>query len=274
MFDLNLSQSEYLADLTTALLHEFDALYKKHQDQGVYAFTLVLDSLLVAQYTTVSTQKSLLSDAENKFQYLSEDDKWNVDKWQYRAHTQQGVALFSRKMSEYFQKTRLNSTQISAKERFNDNALNFYIHGMKQVKNHILDQYTMGVDQIIFLIHLPSNPQIAMTSLERLNSPSSNLFEAIANLKSSLISKGKSKTRLSQIDKDILIDLGQLLEIEPYDDLQVAQQTYLLTLEPYFLETSPFIQRLINEIASMDAGILVMSKDDILNRIKAVQFSK
>lgn len=268
MFDLNLSQSEYLSDLKTALLHEFEALYKKHQDQGIYAFALVLDGLLVAQHTTVSTKKSLLNEVENKFQYLSEDDKWNVDKWQYRAQTQQGVALFSRKMSEYFQKTRLNSTQISSKERFNDNALNFYIHGMEEVKDHILDQYNIGADKITFLIHLPSNPHIAMTSLERLNSPSSNLFEAIAHLKSSLISKGKSKTRLSQIDKDILIDLGQLLEIEPYDDLHMAQQAYLLTLEPYFLETSPFIQRLINDIAAMDAGILVMTKYDIKDRIK------
>lgn len=274
MFDLNASQSEYLSDLKTALLHEFEALYKKHQDQGIYAFALVLDGLLVAQYTTISTQKSLLNEAENKFQYLSEDDKWNVDKWQYRAQTQQGVALFSRKMSEYFQKTRLNSTQISAKERFNDNALNFYIHGMEEVKDHILDQYSIGADKITFFVQLSSNPQVAMTSLERLNPPSSNLFEAIANLKSNLISKGRVNTRLSQIDKDILIDLGQSLEIEPYDDLQVAQQAYLLTLEPYFLETSPFIQRLINDIASMDAGILVMSKDEILNRIKAVQFLK
>lgn len=272
MFDLNLSQSEYLSDLKIALLHEFEALYKKQQDQGIYAFALVLDDLLVAQYTTVSTKKSLLNETENKFQYLSEDDQWNVDKWHYRAQTQQGIALFSCKMSEYFQKTRLNSTQISAKERFNDNVLNFYIHGMQQVKDHILDQYNIGADKIIFLIHLSSNPQVAMTSLERLNPSSSNLFEAIANFKSSLISKGRSKTRLSQIDKDILIDLGQLLEIEPYDDLQVAQQAYLLTLEPYFLESSPFIQRLINEIASMDAGILVMSKDEILNRIKTAQF--
>lgn len=268
MFDLNLSQSEYLSDLKTALLNEFDALYKKHQDQGIYAFALVLDGLLVAQYTTVSTRKSLLSDAENKFQYLSEDDQWNVDKWQYRAQTQQGVALFSRKMSEYFQKTRLNSTQLSAKERFNDNALNFYIHGMQEIKDYILDQYNLRADKIIFLIHFSSNPQIAVSSLERLNPPSSNLFEAIAHLKSSLISKGRTKTRLSQIDKDLLIDLGQLLEIEPYDDLQVAQQAYMLTLEPYFLETSPSIQRLINDIAAMDAGILVMTKHEILQRIK------
>ena len=53
----------------------------------------------------------------------------------------------------------------------------------------------------------------------------------------------------------------------PYDDMQVAQQAYMLSLEPYFLETSPYIQNLINEIASMDSSILVISKEQIKDRI-------
>lgn len=273
MFNLQFSQSEYLADLKTALLHEFDALYKKYQNQGIYAFSLVIDELMVAQYTTVSTHKSLLNEAENRFQYLAEVDKWNIDRWQYRAETQLGLPFFTRKMSEYFQKTRLNLTQIHSKARFDDNALNFYIQGLEEVKDEILDKYNIGADKITFLVHLASNPQIALTSLEKLNPPSSNLYEAIANVKSNQISKGVAKTRLSQIDKDILIDLGQSLEIEPYDDLQIAQLAYLLTLEPYFLETSPFIQRLINDIAAMDAGILVMTKLEIQNRINQFYLS-
>ena len=115
MFDLQFNESEYLADLKTALLHEFDALYQKHQDQGIYAFALVLDDLLVAQYSTVSTKKSLLSEAENKYQYLQEEDKWHVEKWQYRAQTNQGITLFTRKMSQYFQQTRIGLTNIHAK---------------------------------------------------------------------------------------------------------------------------------------------------------------
>lgn len=268
MFDLQFSQSGYLADLRTALLHEFDALYNKYNQQKIYAFALVLDELLVAQYSTVSTKKSLLNEAENRFQYLAEEDKWNVNKWRYRAETQQGITLFTRKMSEYFQKTRLNSTNINSKDRFNHDALSFYIQGMQDIKDEILDRYNFSADQITFLVHLPTDPHIAITSLERLNPPSSNLFEAIANLKSSVISQGKAKFKLSQVDKDLLIDLGQSLEIEPYDDMQVAQQAYLLSLEPYFLETSPYIQSLINDIAAMDDGILVMTKYEIQDRIK------
>ena len=64
-----------------------------------------------------------------------------------------------------------------------------------------------------------------------------------------------------------MIDLGQALEMVPYDDMQVAQQAYMLSLEPYFLETSPYIQNLINEIASMDSSILVISKEQIKDRI-------
>ena len=93
------------------------------------------------------------------------------------------------------------------------------------------------------------------------------MFEAIANLQSTIISQGKTKFKLSQVDKEILIDLGQALEMVPYDDMQVAQQAYMLSLEPYFLETSPYIQNLINEIASMDSSILVISKEQIKDRI-------
>lgn len=271
MFDLQFSQSEYLADLRTALLHEFDALYHKYNQQKIYAFALVLDELLLAQYSTVSTQKSLLNEAENRFQYLAEEDKWNVNQWRYRAETQQGITLFTRKMAEYFQKTRLNSTQSNSKDRFNHDALSFYIEGMQDIKDQILDRYSLAADQMTFLVHLPTDPQIAINSLQRLNPPSSNVFEAIANLKSALISQGKARFKLSQVDKDLLIDLGQLLEIEPYEDMQVAQEAYLLSLEPYFLESSPYIQSLINDIAAMDDGILVMTKYQIQDRIQ--QFS-
>ncbi len=268
MFDLQSNQSKYLADLKTALLHEFDTFYKKYHLQNIYAFAVVLDQLLVPQYTTVSTQESLLNEVENKYQYLAEEDKWNVNKWQYRAQTQQGITVFSHQMSQYFQQTQLKLTHHNSKDRFNQNALNFYIQGIHEIKDQILDQYHLSTNQITFLIHLATDPQIAITSLERLNPPSSNLYEAIAHLKSSVISQGKAKFKLSQVDKDTLIDLGQLLEIEPYDDMQVAQQAYLLSLEPYFSETSSYIQSLINDIAAMDDGILVMTKYEIQARIK------
>lgn len=268
MFDLNVNQSEYLADLKTALLNEFDALYKKHHDQDIYAFALVLDDLWLAQYSTVSTRKSLLNEVENKYQYLPEADQWRVDKWQYRAQTHQGMSLFTHKLRQYFQQTQLSITHAHANDRFKQNALNFYLKAMADVKDIILDQYHFAAHNLTFLIQLSSNPQVAIASLEKLNPSSSTLFEAIADLRSSVINQGQSNFKLSQVDKEILIDLGQVLEMEPYDDMQVAQQAYLLSLEPYFLETSSYIQSLINDIAAMDSGLLLITKEQIQNRIK------
>ena len=42
----------------------------------------------------------------------------------------------------------------------------------------------------------------------------------------------------------------------------------MLSLEPYFLEISPYIQHLINDIAAMDSGDLVLQKWDIQARIQ------
>lgn len=268
MFDLQLSQSEYLTDLKQALLNEFDALYRKYAAQDIYAFALVLDAVMFPQFSTVSTRQSLLNENENKFQYLTEADQWNVSKWKYRADTHQGLSLLTRKMSKYFHQTRLDLTSISAKGRFEQNAFHFYLQGMQEAKDEILEKYHLTAAQISFLIYAQNDTKIAINSLERLNPSSSFLFEAIATLKSTQIAQGRVRSKLSQLDKEILIDLGQALEMVPYDDLQVAQQAYLLSLEPYFLETSPHIQSLINEIASIDSGILTLSKEEIQMRIR------
>lgn len=264
--------SDTSSELKKALLNEFDALYKKYQDQGIYAFALVLNNLLVPECTAVSTKKSLLSETENKFQYLTEEDQWNVDKWRYRTQTAEGVSPLAQKMSQYFQQLSLSSNKPSSQDRFKQSTLNFYIKAMEDVKDQVLERYNLTANKITFLLHLPDKHQIAINSLERLNPPSSNLFEAIANLKSRLITEGGTKFKLSQVDKDVLTDLGQSLEIEPYDDMEIAQQAYLLSLEPYFLETSPYIQNLINDIAAMEEGYLVITKQEIKNRIKLFNF--
>ena len=68
MFDLQNNKTEYISELKTALVAEYDAFYKKYQEHHIYAFCLVLDEFLNPQYTTVSTEKSLLTEHENKFQ--------------------------------------------------------------------------------------------------------------------------------------------------------------------------------------------------------------
>ena len=82
------------------------------------------------------------------------------------------------------------------------------------------------------------------------------------------------RLKLSQSDKDILIDLEQMLTIEPYDYLQVAQDAYLLTLESYFIDSNIYIQKLIQHIAAMAAepdGSCALSWEEIMQRLQ--QFS-
>ena len=77
-----------------------------------------------------------------------------------------------------------------------------------------------------------------------------------------------NKTKLNQVDKDILIDLAQIVTIvEPFDPLFVAHQAYLLTLTVEFSEVNTHIQNLVTTIMSMDNQIFALDKNEILNRI-------
>lgn len=267
MFDLQLTESDSMSDLKTALLYEFDDLYTRYKNHNIYAFALVLDDVWMPECSVVSTTDSLLNEFENKSQYLPELDKWHVDKWQYRAQKSQYMSLFTRKLSQYFQKMYIGPTHRLAHDRFNQNVANFYLDCMQNAKDEILEKYQLVPTSISFFVHMRSNPPLAIQSLERFNPPSSQLFEAIASLQSLIITQAKQSFKLSQVDKALLTDLGQILEIVPYDDMQVAQHAYLMSLEPYFLETNSYIQNLIHEIASMGSGDLVITKQQIQYRI-------
>ena len=268
MLDLQSNKTEYISELKTALVAEYDSFYKKYHKHHLYAFTLVLDEFLNPQYTTVSTERSLLTEQENNFQYLPEVDKWQVEKWQYRHQIEGGISSISSKMAAFFQQSRLSLTQTTSFERDQENMLNFYLEAMRAAQAEIFQLMPKQSAQLLFFIWKPTNPEFSIKSLEALNSPSSLLYEAIASLKSQQIIKPKTKLKLTTIEKDLLIDLAQALEIEPYDDMEIAQHAYMLSLEPYFLEISPYIQHLINDIASMDSGDLVLQKWDIQARIQ------
>ncbi len=84
-------------------------------------------------------------------------------------------------------------------------------------------------------------------------------------------STAQPKLKLQQVDKDLLIDLAQLLEVEPYDYLSIAHEAYLLTLEPSFIDSNLYIQRLIQHVAAMDnheQGEFALHKEEITQRIQ------
>ncbi|MGE8560942.1 MAG: hypothetical protein ACN6NJ_08345 [Acinetobacter sp.] len=77
--------------------------------------------------------------------------------------------------------------------------------------------------------------------------------------------------KLSQADKDLLVDLAQMVQVEPYDYLHIAHEAYLLTLESAFIDSNPYIQKLIQTIAAMDSGVedgCALEKNEILERIE------
>lgn len=74
--------------------------------------------------------------------------------------------------------------------------------------------------------------------------------------------------KLSQADKDILIDLAQIVNItEPYDPLFIAHHAYLLTLDAEFSEVNLHIQNLIKNISATDEQDFSLDKDEVLNLI-------
>ena len=268
MPDLQIQHTEYLPELTAALIQEYDTFYKKYHTQGIYAFCLVLDKFLTPQYTTVSTDNSVLTEHENKFQYLTEEDKWFVEKWQYRQNIDNGINTLTNRLRNVLQQSGLQQNIMTSAERHNQTTLNFYLESMRQAHQELFRLTPKLSTQILFMIWIPTDLEFTIRSLQMLNSPSSIVYEAIASLKARQIEKPRPRPKLSTIEKDLLIDLAQALEMEPYDDLGVAQHAYMLTLEPSYQQTSPYIQHLINDIASMDADVLVMSKQEIQNRIR------
>ena len=271
MFDLEPSQ---IPLLRTAFTDAFQELFYRLKKDQIYAFVLVLNEFYAVDHVTVSTENSIFNDQEDQKQYLREEDKWNVKKWKYQIdHTHQRLSALNNSMHEYFNESILSKVYINTQNSSEHNSLNIYIEGMRQAKEYLTQIYRLKADQILFFIDLPNKPDIAMKSAQQLNEPSSLLYEFIANVKTDNIKSKASVNKLSQIDKDILVDLAQIVEnSEPYDALFVAHQAYILSLEPYFLESSQHVQNLINHIAAIDENIFALEKDEILDRIK--QFYK
>ncbi len=272
MFDLEPSQIPFLK---TVLIDEFQALYYRFKKDQIYAFTLVLDEFYAVDYVTISTEKSLFNDIEDAKQYLAEDDKWDIKKWKYRSNNiNDGLNLLKNSMQEYFQESILSKAYINSSSGMTEhNSLKIYIEGMRQAKEFLTTIYRLKPEQVLFFISMHNKHEVAIQSAIELNTSSSLLYEFIANIKTVNIKTKPSVEKLSQLDKDLLIDLAQIVEnVEPYDPLFIAHQAYLLSLEPYFLEVNPYIQNLISHIAAIDGDQFALDKEEILDRIK--QFYK
>ncbi|WP_180052652.1 MULTISPECIES: DUF4303 domain-containing protein [unclassified Acinetobacter] len=268
---------DYLEHLQQTLVKEFYQLYDRYQDDHIYACSLVFDEFLLLDDLAISTERSIFQDPEDPLQYLAEQDRWNVRKWRYRtqASSQSKLVPFKTWLAEYFKTQHSFGHPVLAQQKqLPATHLDLLLETFKQAKHRLSEAYGLDLDSIIFFLSVPSQPECECQSALELNTESILLNDFFASRQAQPLPTSHKHLKLSQSDKDILIDLEQMLAMEPYDYLQVAQDAYLLTLESYFIDSNIYIQKLIQHIAAMAAepdGSCALSREEIMQRLQ--QFS-
>lgn len=143
--------------------------------------------------------------------------------------------------------------------------LDLLLDSFKQAKHRLSEAYGLDLDRILFFMSLPTQVEFECQSAQTLNPAHIHLQKFLASRQTTHLPAMQKRLKLSQNDKGILIDLEQMLVMEPYDYLQVAQDTYLLTLESYFVDSNIYIQKLIQHIAAMASepdGSCALSRED------------
>jgi hypothetical protein len=249
---------EHIPLLKEALSEEFYSLYDQYNEDQIYACALVFNEYLRIEDLAILTIRSLFTEHEDPAQYLSEQDKWQVKKWRYRSLpcTENRFAEFKLILADYFKKIHMFGNPMQGQEYGNiQNNLDLVISAFTQAKEAFAHSYGLDTHNIVFFIHLPHQPQIPIHSAQRLNLDNALLNEFIQHhAPETRPKKSSSKQKLSQADKDLLVDLAQMVQVEPYDYLHIAHEAYLLTLESAFIDSNPYIQKLIQTIATMDSG--------------------
>ncbi len=178
-------------------------------------------------------------------------------------------------LAEYFKTQHSFGHPVLAQQKqLSATHLDLLLETFKQTKHKLSEAYGLDLDSIIFFLSVPPLPEFECRSALELNSDSRLLQDFLASRQTLSQPRVNKRLKLSQSDKDILIDLEQMLTIEPYDYLQVAQDAYLLTLESYFVDSNIYIQKLIQYIAAMAAepdDSCALSREEIMQRLQ--QFS-
>lgn len=266
----------YVERLEQTLVEEFYQLYDHYQDDGIYACSLVFDEFLLLDDLAISTECSIFKDPEDQRQYLAEQDRWNVPKWRYRAQAapDSGLIPFKTLLADYFKTQHSFGHPLLGQQQLHTTHLDLLLHTFKQTKYRLSEAYGLDLGNILFFLSLPNQAEFERRSALELNPESALLQNFLVSRHAQPFSEISKRLKLSQNDKDILIDLEQMLVMEPYDYLQVAQDAHLLTLESYFIDSNIYIQKLIQHIAAMASepdGSCALSREDIQQRLQ--QFS-
>ena len=265
MIDINLKQTEQLKMLISDTFQEF---YYHYKSSGIYAFVVELNKNFDIESFLISTQSSIFDHTENKQQYLLEDDKWNINKWKFKKEIYYDLQ-FNSSINNIYQNSLMSQIYDTAfYEQDLDEKREWIITTFQQAVVFLMNVYNLKEDSIIFLLKSTVDNHLLTEQAVHLNQASSLLFECIANIKIAERNEVIQTAKLSQLDKDLLIDLAQVVKnIEPYDSLSVAYQAYLFTLEGGFQDLSPHIQNLVNHIAALEGQEFALDRKEILDRI-------
>ncbi|ATO18606.1 hypothetical protein BS636_02475 [Acinetobacter sp. LoGeW2-3] len=264
---------DHLDTLKEILIKEFYQLYDQYNDDGIYACSLVFDEFLRLDDLAISTERSIFNDQEDRAQYLSESDRWNAAKWRYRTtySSNSGMTQFRALLDTYFKNQHSFGNPLLEHGKTDQaNTLDVLLKLFKQARDALEQDYGLDLSQILFFIHMPPQPQMELQSATYLNPDSALRQQFLSSKQSKNHATAPRQFKLSQSDKDLLIDLAQLVRLEAYDYLNVAHQAYLLTLEPHFVDANLYIQKLIQHIAAMATeidGSCAMTQAEIQERI-------
>jgi hypothetical protein len=267
----------YLPAFKSAVINEFYQLFEQYADDDIYGCALVLSPYLGIEHLAISTKRSLFQENEDTVQYLDQNDKWNVGKWRYRSnHTAHDFLPIQSFLTEYFKNTQIFGNPLLAQNSTeNKNNLDLLIDTFHQAKRVLFDDYGIDVRSILFFVSIPNQTPIEIASVKKLNSDSVILQEFLAAKAPPVLNTDEDeralKIKLSQKDKDLLLDLAQIIQTEPFDYLEIAHDAYVMTLEPSFVDCNIYIQKLISNIAAMDSqnnAVCALTQDEILQQIR------
>ncbi|OTG80898.1 hypothetical protein B9T33_07930 [Acinetobacter sp. ANC 5054] len=263
----------HISVLKDVLIEEFLKLYEQHSHDHIYACALVFNKFLLVDYFTISTTRSIFAEEEDASQYLAENDRWNVQKWRYRTMPtlENGLAQFKFILSDYLNHQQPNTVSDTQHTNAAQNHhLDLLLTAFQQAQLALVESHELNIKDILFFISIPTQPEIEIYSAQFLNEDHPQLQDFLQHKQPLDLSSIPKRMKLTQNDKDMLIDLAQLVEIEPYNYLHVANEAYVLSLENSYTNTNPYIQKLVQSIIAMTTdpkGTFAMDKDEILSRI-------
>lgn len=157
--------------LNLLIQQEFSALHEKYQDDEIYAVVLVLDDDAISSYMAISTKESL--------EKIHKEIEWEGYSWVlgfFDDNDDVGVRSFTTIMMEHYNESILPLLPEGYDfDEERERNINLYISAMKKAKEQLCDTIGNDVNNIVFYITIPGEPEIDHASAIEINEPSENL---------------------------------------------------------------------------------------------------